>query len=53
MNERMGARPWLGHTQRDYGRMLLERAEPSDRDRATDLLESATAIYGELGMTVV
>ena len=52
MNERMGARPWLAHTQRDYARMLLERAEAGDRERATDLLESATAIYGELGMTV-
>lgn len=27
MNERMGARPWLAHTQRDYTRTLLARDE--------------------------
>ena len=31
MNERMGARPWLAHTQHDYARMLLVRDGPGDR----------------------
>ena len=34
MNERMGARPWLAHTQHDYARTLLARDEPGDRERA-------------------
>jgi tetratricopeptide (TPR) repeat protein len=47
MNERMGARPWLAHTQRDYGRMLAERGETK---RASELVASAIATYRELGM---
>jgi tetratricopeptide (TPR) repeat protein len=47
MNERMGARPWLAHTQRDYGRMLVERGETK---RASELVASALATYRELGM---
>ena len=27
MNERMGLRPWLAHTQEDYGRMLIENGD--------------------------
>jgi hypothetical protein len=50
MNARMRALPWLAHTQRDYGRMLLARAEPGDRSRAEELLEAAEAIYAGLGM---
>jgi len=50
MNERMGARPWLAHTQNDYARMLLARDGPGDRERAHDLLERALATYRELGM---
>ena len=49
MNERMGARPWLAHTQLDYARMLLA-AGPSGRQHAQDLLDQALATYRELGM---
>jgi tetratricopeptide (TPR) repeat protein len=47
LNERMGARPWLAHTQEDYGRMLIERGETK---RASELIASAVATYRELGM---
>ena len=50
MNERMGARPWLAHTQQDYGRMLLRRNGHGDRERAEKLLSPAQATYHELGM---
>jgi DNA-binding SARP family transcriptional activator len=50
MNARMGARPWLAHAEHDYAHMLLARAEPRDRERAGELLESAIATYRELGM---
>jgi DNA-binding SARP family transcriptional activator/tetratricopeptide (TPR) repeat protein len=50
MNERMGARPWLAHTQNDYAQMLLARAGPGDHERAGGLLEKAIATYRELGM---
>jgi DNA-binding SARP family transcriptional activator/tetratricopeptide (TPR) repeat protein len=46
MNARMGARPWLAHTQAEYGRLLLEREEP----RARELLAEALATYRELDM---
>lgn len=50
MNAEMGARPWLAHTQYDYGRMLLDRGEP---DAARALLSSAGALAQELGMTAL
>jgi tetratricopeptide (TPR) repeat protein len=50
MNARMGARPWLAHTQSDYAQMLLDRDSPGDRERAQDLLEAALATYREVGM---
>lgn len=50
MNESMGARPWLAHTQHDYARMLLDHGSPGDRERAYQLLDQALAIYRELGM---
>ena len=50
MNERMGARPWLAHTQEEYARMLLGRASRGDRERAEELLSRAHAAYRELGM---
>jgi tetratricopeptide (TPR) repeat protein len=49
-NERMGFRPWLAHTQRDYARMLLTRTGPGDRERAAELLDAALVTYRELGM---
>ena len=51
MNARMGARPWLGHTQEDYSRALLLWAKPAERVRAEELMAAATACYRELGMT--
>jgi DNA-binding SARP family transcriptional activator len=50
MNERMGARPWLAHTQQDHARMLLRRNREGDRERAEKLLSRAQATYHQLGM---
>jgi tetratricopeptide (TPR) repeat protein len=50
VNSRIGARPWLAHTQEDYARLLLEHGRAQDRERATELLEAALATYRELGM---
>jgi tetratricopeptide (TPR) repeat protein len=50
MNERMGARPWVAHTQYDLARVLLARDGPGDRERAQELVEAALATYRELGM---
>jgi eukaryotic-like serine/threonine-protein kinase len=52
MNERMGARPWLAHTQFDYGSMLLARNAPGDGDRTRELFSEAISTYEELGMGV-
>jgi tetratricopeptide (TPR) repeat protein len=49
-NERIGARPWLAHTQEDYARMLLGRGQSSDQERAAELLEQALESYRALGM---
>jgi tetratricopeptide (TPR) repeat protein len=51
MNRRMGARPWVAHTQEDYARMLLARGEAADAEKAEQLLHDALATYRELGMT--
>jgi predicted ATPase/DNA-binding SARP family transcriptional activator len=50
MNQRMGARPWVAHTQEDYARMLLARDGPGDSERAGMLLKQAVSGYRELGM---
>ena len=50
-NARMGARPWVAHTQHDYARMRIRRGAPADERRAFDLLQAARAGYEELGMT--
>jgi tetratricopeptide (TPR) repeat protein len=50
MNERMGARPWVAHTQEDLARMLLRRNANGDREHADELLSRAQATYHELGM---
>ena len=50
MNKRMGARPWLAHTQEDYANMLIARNAPGDNERSRKLLELAFATYDELGM---
>jgi class 3 adenylate cyclase/tetratricopeptide (TPR) repeat protein len=50
MNERMGARPWLAHTEYQYARMLLARDRAGDSDRAESLLKEALATGRALGM---
>jgi DNA-binding NarL/FixJ family response regulator len=50
MNTRMGARPWLAHTQHQYAVMLLARHQPGDRDQAMSLLHEALATARALGM---
>jgi DNA-binding SARP family transcriptional activator/tetratricopeptide (TPR) repeat protein len=50
-NARMGARPWLAHTQRDYARMLLARNAGGDQEKAQQLLSQALMTYRELGMS--
>src|SRR5262249_1046641 len=47
---RMGARPWLAHTQHNYATMLLDRSEPGDHARALELLKAAIHTARELGM---
>jgi tetratricopeptide (TPR) repeat protein len=49
VNARIGARPWLAHTQEDYARILLGR-ESAEREKARELLAAAGATYRELGM---
>jgi DNA-binding CsgD family transcriptional regulator len=50
MNARMGAQPWLAHTQHAYAQMLLARGHPGDRQLALHLLDKALAVSRELGM---
>ena len=50
LNGRIGARPWLAFTQRDYAGMLRERAAPGDAERADQLEHAARASAGELGL---
>jgi DNA-binding SARP family transcriptional activator/tetratricopeptide (TPR) repeat protein len=51
MNDSMGARPWLAHTQHEYARMLLTREGPGDHERAQELIDQALSTYRELHMT--
>jgi tetratricopeptide (TPR) repeat protein len=51
MNARMGTRPWVAHTQHDYGRMVILRGDTGDEARAEELLRAAAGGYEELGMT--
>ena len=50
MNERIGARPWLAHTQDDYARLLLALGRTGDAETARGLLDQALATYRDLGM---
>jgi DNA-binding SARP family transcriptional activator len=52
-NSRMGARPWVAHTEHDYARMLFERNGPADTARAEELLGSARATSDDLGMNAL
>jgi tetratricopeptide (TPR) repeat protein len=49
-NIRIGARPYLARSQHEYARMLVERNESGDKEKAKELLAEATAMYRELGM---
>jgi DNA-binding CsgD family transcriptional regulator len=51
MNEKLGAFPYVGHSQFEYARMLLARGNTSDRRRAQALLRQAESTFGQLGMT--
>lgn len=50
MNTRMGARPWLAHTQYQYATMLLARGQQHDQAPAAALLPAALQTSQELGM---
>jgi tetratricopeptide (TPR) repeat protein len=52
-NARIGAEPWLAHTQRQYAEMLLDRGDPEDRALAADLLAQAVESGTRLGMTLL
>jgi hypothetical protein len=49
-NERMGARPWLAHTQEDYAHLLNVRNAAGDNERACLLLTTALATSRQLGL---
>lgn len=53
INHRIGARPWLAHTQRDYARMLSARDKAGDSERALELARQALDGYRSLGMDTV
>ena len=45
-----GHRPYLAWTCSDYAELLIDRADPGDREKATELQDEAIAIATELGM---
>ncbi|MGE0825409.1 MAG: AAA family ATPase [Candidatus Binatia bacterium] len=49
-NTKMGARPFVTHTQYQYARMLLARGTPSDWEKAWELLTRGLNTAQELGM---
>ena len=50
LNLRLGAQPFVAHTQHEYASMLLVRNQPGDREKALELLHRALATAHELGM---
>ena len=52
MNERMGARPWLAHTQLDYADMLRRRGRADDVARSQELARSARTLADEIGLAI-
>ena len=50
LNDRIGARRWLAHTQEDYARLLLTLRTTDAADKARTLLAQASATYQDLGM---
>jgi tetratricopeptide (TPR) repeat protein len=53
MTFRMGAKPWLAHTQFQYAHMLLERSIGGDVERARTLLDESETIARQLGMRLL
>jgi tetratricopeptide (TPR) repeat protein len=53
MNSRLGAQPWIAHTQFDYATMLSRRNSEGDRERAHSLLHQALETAREIGMVKV
>ncbi len=49
-NTRMGATPFIAHTQAAFAAMLVARGEPGDLDRAATLRADAAATADELSM---
>jgi hypothetical protein len=50
VNERIGATPYLAHTQYHYARALLARNLPGDRETADALRDQALQTARTLGM---
>jgi hypothetical protein len=50
LNERLGGRHFVAHTQAQYADMLVRRGHPGDARRAAGLLDAALATYTVLGM---
>jgi DNA-binding SARP family transcriptional activator len=53
VNERIGAKPWLALTQRDFATMLRQRGAPGDGERASKLERAARECADEIGMSRV
>ena len=49
-HQKMGAAPWLAHTQYECARSLLRRRRGSERSRALELLPRARESAHEMGM---
>jgi DNA-binding CsgD family transcriptional regulator len=50
INTKLGAPPFVAHTQFHYGVMLRHRDQPADQERATVLSDQAAATAQSLGM---
>jgi DNA-binding SARP family transcriptional activator/tetratricopeptide (TPR) repeat protein len=53
MHERMGARPWIAHTQLAMAEMLLARRCPGDEAAARERLADAIVLADALGMVAL
>jgi tetratricopeptide (TPR) repeat protein len=53
LNAQMGALPWTAHSQDDLARLLLQRNEAGDRERANELQLVALETARRLGMVAL
>ena len=53
VNERLGARPWMAHSQHDLAHVLAGRDGSGDRQRSRELDARARATADELGMALL